>query len=295
MNKNELANIQLPAMPQVVGKIIEIDESNIKVSSDQLQKLISVDPVLTSKILKLANSAFYARSGGVKSLTNAITLLGFKTIKSLTLLVTSVSVFTGSSSQAKIKKELWMRSVLRALIARNIAERLNKKKEMEEIFMAGLLKEIGQTVLYNHAPEKYEQAFNNSDYGLDLTKLHNLEKESFGYTSPQVSGSVMRSWKFPDLLVNVGQIYGLDRNLIRLEAQDIGQIVVMADAVILLNNLTELAEAPTALKNKYSACFNQCGRDVKLSSADSQHFFKGLKEEIEKDSFYSFCSEMFEK
>lgn len=293
--KGELSNVQLPAMPQVVAKIMEIDESNIKISSDQLQSLVSVDPVLTSKILKLANSAFYARSGGVKSLSNAITLLGFKTIKSLTLLVSSVSVFASSDSYTEVKKELWMRSVLRALLARSIAEKVGRKKEMEETFMAGLLKEIGQTVLFNHDPSKYEKAFKESNNGLDLTRLHNLEKDAFGYTSPQVSGSVMRSWKFPEMFVNVGQIFSLDRNLIKLEAGVSGQIVVMADALLLLNELTELSEISPELKKSYSDCFAQCAKDIGLGEEAQTYFFNDMKADIEKDTFYTFCSEMFEK
>lgn len=293
--KNELSNVQLPAMPQVVAKIMEIDESNIKISSDQLQTLVSVDPVLTSKILKLANSAFYARSGGVKDLSSAITLLGFKTIKSLTLLVSSVSVFAASGSHTEVKKELWMRSVLRALLSRSIAEKIGRKREMEETFMAGLLKEIGQTVLFNHDPQKYEKAFKESNYGLDLTRLHNLEKDAFGYTSPQVSGSIMRSWKFPEMFVNVGQIFSLDRNLIKLEAGVSGQIVVMADVLLLINQLTELTEMPPELKNKYTRCFSECANDIGLKQEDQSYFSSGMKEDIQKDTFYTFCSEMFEK
>lgn len=294
-NTRDITSVQLPAMPQVVAKIMEIDESNIKVSSDQLQRLVSVDPVLTSKILKLANSAFYARSGGVKSLSAAITLLGFKTIKSLTLLVSSVSVFSGKSTLSDVKKELWIRSVLRALIARMIAEKLGRKSEMEEVFMAALLKEIGQTILYNHDAARYKQVFQDSNFAFDLAKLHNLEKETFGYTSPQVSGSIMRTWKFPDIFINVGQIFSLDMNLVKLESGTTGQIVMMAEAILLLNKFTNIADVSEHTFKNYQNFFEQCAQDLGLDEAKKNYFFDGVKADIEKDTFYSFCAEMFDK
>jgi len=112
MKKTDFKSTDLPPMPQVVSKIIQIDENNIDVSADQIQTIIAVDPALTSKILKIANSAFYARTSKVSNLSQAVTLLGFKTIKSLTLLVSTKDIFPAVTSRSDVQRELWMRSVL---------------------------------------------------------------------------------------------------------------------------------------------------------------------------------------
>ena len=174
MADNDFKTTDLPPMPQVVAKIIQIDENNINVSSDQIQSLIAVDPALTSKILKIANSAFYARASKVSNLSQAVTLLGFRTIKSLTLLVSSKDMFPAQKGTMVVQKELWMRSVLGALIGKLIAEKVELKDSLEEVFMAALLQNIGQLILHNKFPRQYSDIFLRAEHGVEIELLHHL-------------------------------------------------------------------------------------------------------------------------
>jgi CheY-like chemotaxis protein len=81
-----LANLVIPPLPAVAIKVTTFDTSNPSGGSEELEKIISPDKSITTDIMKIANSAFYGRSGKVHSLKDAITLLGMKTVKNLVLL-----------------------------------------------------------------------------------------------------------------------------------------------------------------------------------------------------------------
>ncbi len=89
-----LANIRdLPVMPEVASKILGLGRGAGEISFTQLEEIIKVDVGLTAKILKIANSALYARQREISDLRTAITMLGFKNIKTLVLLVTASGLF----------------------------------------------------------------------------------------------------------------------------------------------------------------------------------------------------------
>ncbi|HRP68797.1 MAG TPA: HDOD domain-containing protein [Turneriella sp.] len=83
MPTNILRTLELPPMPQVAARVMQIDESQVSVSAEQIKNIIQADMALSTKLLKLANSAFYARGHRIQNLAQAIALLGFKTVKGL--------------------------------------------------------------------------------------------------------------------------------------------------------------------------------------------------------------------
>ena len=145
---------KLPVIPEVATKIMSIAEEKLDISFKELENIIKMDPGLTAKILKIANSALYARQREITSLQMAITLLGFKNIKSLVMLVTASNTF------AKYKKTefyqfFWKHSILTAFFAKHISLRCNKKELSEEVFLSAILHNIGQVALFNSDQEKY--------------------------------------------------------------------------------------------------------------------------------------------
>ena len=98
---------EVPIMPEVSTKILNLEVDNLQISFNELEKVVLLDPALTAKILKVANSALYARQKEIKNLQQAITLLGFKMIKSLVLLVSASNIFGKSKVTKKHKSSLW--------------------------------------------------------------------------------------------------------------------------------------------------------------------------------------------
>ena len=283
----------LPPMPQVVSKIIQIGENNITLSSDQLQSLIAVDPALTSKILRIANSAFYARARKVSNLSEAITLLGFKTIKSLTLLVSTSDLFKKSKSNKNLIKELWMRSVLTALIGKIIAEKSGNQTIKDEVFMAGLLKNIGQMLLLNKYPAIYNEIFKQSGYGVDLKKLDQLEKKEFQINSMEISALAMKQWNFPENLIEISE-YCFDKFEQAKKSRNLLIVITLTgELVVLCKDLTGQGNISEDAKEQLLEKFSQFADELSLKKVTRDYLLEGVVDLVHEDEFFTFCEELF--
>jgi len=289
--EEKLGKIEIPPMPQVVGKIIQIDENNIGVSSTQMETIIAVDPALSSKILKIANSAFYARSSRVASLSQAITLLGFKTIKSLTLLVSAAGMIPQRSATMEIQKEIWMRSVLSALVGKMVAECTGARAHKDDVFMGTLLKNIGQIYINNHHPDAYSTIFRNSSAATDYRKLRELEQEQFGYTATEVSVYIMQHWNFPEGLVKVALNANFDSDFAALD--DLSKRALLGEIIVILKNLTGNIELPVELIEYYTTLFHDFAAHLEMKQKDQDYFLGQIDTDIRGDSFYTFVEELF--
>lgn len=294
MLTEKLKNVELPPMPQVAARVMQIDESQISVSAEQIKNIIQADLALSTKILKLANSAFYSRGNRINNLSQAIALLGFKTVKGLSLLVSAASIIP-KKGNVKIMKELWMRSILTALISKIIAERVGKDKLKDEIFMVGLLRQIGKSILANQFPEEYAICFQMSAEGTDEEKLHQLEMMKWQFTSAETSAYAMKSWNFPPDLVQASEVlrYKVGDAAALESAQPMVLPVILAEYIVLLSGYTETFKLDAKLHAKLLAEFDKICPVYKIDDAKKKFFLEELMHVIKQDSFYSFCGELF--
>ena len=215
-------------------------------------------------------------------------------MKGLSLLVSAASIIP-KTGNFKIMKELWMRSVLTALISKIIAERIGKDKHKDEIFMIGLLRQIGKSIMANQFPEEYAICYQMSAEAADEEKLHQLENMKWQFTSAQVSGYAMQKWNFPPELVSSGEVlrYKID-DAAALEAQQPLLLpVILAEYVVLLSGYTETLKLDTKLRDKLIAEFGRIAPVYNIDDAKKKYYLEDLRQVITKDSFYSFCGELF--
>ena len=160
-----------------------------------MENIIKVDPGLTAKILKIANSALYARQREIKNLQMAITLLGFKNIKSLVLLVTASNLFI-KIQKSTFHKTFWKHSLTSAFFAKNISIRCRKNDMAEEAFLSGLLHDIGQAVFYNYNSDKYLNVLKREEENRE--PLEKIERDEYGTDHREVGAAILRKWNFPE-------------------------------------------------------------------------------------------------
>lgn len=195
--KNYIEQLKdIPVMPEVSAKVVRLTEDKLEISFRELESIIKTDPGLTAKILKIANSALYARQREIKNLQMAITLLGFKNIKSLVLLVTA-SGFFPHVRKTEFFRLYWSHSLISGFLARKIAVRCNRNDLSEEAFIAGLLHDIGQPVLYNANRADYEAVLAEEKEG--AAPLETIEEKLFGANHREVGGALLRKWNLPDI------------------------------------------------------------------------------------------------
>ncbi len=136
---------RLPPLSPTVGKVMVVC-SRTDASPNELNKVVSLDPVLTAQVLKMINSAYYSLVSKVTSLTRAITMLGMNTVKNLAL---SSAVFcaVGGVQQSRVipAARFWQHSIATGVSARLFGEAAGiESVEREELFLAGLLHDLGK-------------------------------------------------------------------------------------------------------------------------------------------------------
>jgi putative nucleotidyltransferase with HDIG domain len=191
---------QIPTMPTIAAKVMQI-VNDPHSSAEDVAKFISRDVALTSKVLRLANSAFYGIPRTISSVNSAIVILGFNTIRSLVLSASVLKVFPQKPGLASFdRKAFWKHSFMVGIASRMVAQIYRKRKlvDMETAFSAGLLHDIGKIIL---------EQFSNDDYVpvLKAAKEKNLplfmvEKSILGMSHADVSGMLVDKWQMPNEL-----------------------------------------------------------------------------------------------
>jgi putative nucleotidyltransferase with HDIG domain len=207
MGKFEEYLNKLPVIPDVASKIISINEDSLDFSFRQLEEMISVDPMLTARILKVANSALYARQKEITTLQMAIGLIGFKTIKSLVLLLTA-SQFSRKFNMNGFYGDFWRHSIVTAFVAREIYYRNKDRINQDLAFTLGLLHDIGKVALYNADPERYKKIMETAER--ERGCYSKVEREYLGTDHQEVGAALMNRWNLPEVYGKACGFHGLE-------------------------------------------------------------------------------------
>ncbi len=180
----------LPTIPYTAQLVLQ-KLANPEVSVKKLEEIILQDPSLSARILKLANSPFYGRPRTIKTITEATVVIGLNTLKSL-VIASAVREFL--KNFGLVEKLLWEHSLSVAFIARHLATK-RRLKNPEELFLGGLLHDIGKIILQIKATERMTTVIETL-YSGETADSIKLELEVFGFTHAHVGQLVARKWQF---------------------------------------------------------------------------------------------------
>jgi len=181
----------LPTAPRLVQELIDSFNSDT-ISTEQITRKIAVDPVLSAKLLRLANSAYYHVSRSVATVDDAIAMLGFITVRTL---VISNGLVNGFKSTAGLDlHQFWRYSLHTAVAAKWLAR--ETRQNSDEAFTVGMMHAIGLLVMHTAMPEQTLQI--DKLAGLCDARRLDIERTSFGYNFADVGAELARRWKFPD-------------------------------------------------------------------------------------------------
>jgi HD-like signal output (HDOD) protein len=229
----------LPVLPATAAKVLTLAESK-DFSFNTLEETVMLDPSLTSKILRIANSAQFARQHEVTELRTAITLLGLNTIKNLVILLTGSGLFL-KSRNSSFYSFFWKHSLLSAFLSRDLALKVGRKDKADQAFVAGLLHNIGQVAFYLADPARYEALLAASVR--EGRRISLLEEEEFGTDHKRVGYQVLLGWNFPAVYTDAALEHG--NNNITSEHKQLIVLVSVADFVA--SNLDFLKDKPHPL------------------------------------------------
>ena len=193
----------LVSLPDVCVRMNEVLESPVSSAMD-IAEIISHDPSLTARVLKIANSSYYAFPSQIETLSRAITVIGTQDLYQL-VLATSVidSVQTVGVDQSVMDK-FWRHSLMTGLIARDLARKaVTPVMQVERVFVAGLLHDIGSIVMAVRIPELTKVMLRCADQ-LEMS-ISQAERNVFDLDHGEVGAELMASWNLPEIFQNTAR------------------------------------------------------------------------------------------
>ena len=184
----------LPTIPVVATKVMQLIESE-GVSAEELARVVSADPAVAARVLKISNSSFYGCQRQIQTLSHAIMMLGYNTLRSL---VVAASVKQVYKPYGLTEKMLWEHSFGAGLAARLIANKTRLVNE-EEAFLGGLFHDIGKIIMNFFDSQQFQKVMEKC-YNEQISFLE-AEQQVYSYTHAEVGGLVIKKWNFPEMLM----------------------------------------------------------------------------------------------
>ena len=192
-----LSSAELPTLPTVASKLITLTAKEDATLAD-IGDLVSRDISLSSKILKVSNSAFYSFPQQIGSIQQAVSILGMNAVRSLVLSFSFLTIKNGKTATRFDFAKFWEKSLASAVAARLILEKV-KGIDAEEGFVTGLLQNLGELILAKTFPDEYEKVLQKIGDSEADTRV--VEQEIFGIDHTLVGTRVAKNWGFPESLV----------------------------------------------------------------------------------------------
>lgn len=189
----------IATLPEITVKVVELVE-NPKSTAQDLHKVISADPALCSRILKVVNSSFYGLPGQIGSINRAIVMLGLNAVKNIAIAASLAKLFRGGDLTANFSaRDLWTHCNTAAAAAKIIANSL-KMGLSDEAFLAGLIHDIGIMVEMQFDRNKLIEVMRRvaaDGKGVPATDMLEAEMAVFGATHEDFGAALCEKWKFP--------------------------------------------------------------------------------------------------
>jgi HD-like signal output (HDOD) protein/DNA-binding NarL/FixJ family response regulator len=185
--------LDLQPMPAVLRYVMALT-NNTNTSIEEVAKVVRQDQALAVKVLRMANSTFYGTGKRAQSLLEAGQRIGMAGIKNATVAILTMEHFAGAHCPGLNQGRFWEHSLASALLTQLIAERL-KLKDAEELFLAGLLHDLGRVILGGQFPEHYQAAMRLA--AQRNVELVLAEQELFGLNHAEVTREVLKAWELP--------------------------------------------------------------------------------------------------
>ncbi|MCJ8318976.1 MAG: HDOD domain-containing protein [Colwellia sp.] len=183
------------ALPDACFKIKDLLEDDTSSAAD-FANVISVDPSMTSRLLKIANSAIYSFPGEISTISRAITIIGTQAIYNMMLVDVAASAFKHFSNQAIDLKRFWRMSVYCGLATKNLAIK-GGIRDIERLFVTGLLQNFGELLVAKTSPDLAQQC---EKYSAEILPWK-LQQQVLGYTYTDISAELLKIWQLPEKII----------------------------------------------------------------------------------------------
>lgn len=192
-----IKNIQsIPVFPEAINRVIQLCEKP-KSTVEEVSSVIERDVALTADILKLANSGGFITASRVNSISKAVTIVGFKTLKQMAMASASQKIM---NENFKIYSGFWDEAYQCAVYSKLLADELKMNKESDTLFLGGLLRDLGKIILHVITPKILKEI---NDQASSNFTTSTLEEVTLGISHNQVGADIAEKWNFSEDLMDM--------------------------------------------------------------------------------------------
>ena len=219
----------LPPIPAVAAKVMSLVEDS-RTTANDLAQVLAADQVLTAKLIKVSNSAYYGFSRKVSTVREAVVAIGFKQVRQIAVGASVIQGFKKSllSTELFDLDLFWGHSMAVAVAAEALAKKTRVCKP-EDAFTAGILHDIGRLIIRQRRPAEFERAIQMARGG--SISLHAAEIRSTGFAHDEVGRALGELWKFPSHLI--GAIDGHHNSKLSPQEDGLSGVLAQANRLIL--------------------------------------------------------------
>ena len=183
------------ALPDITLKIVAAAEDP-RSDAFRMLKIVSHDPALVTRILKLVNSSFYSLPTKVSSLKHAIAFLGINVVRNMAIASSVATMFRGGDlCEGVTSRDLWQHSIAVAVASRQISQLIHAQFT-DDAFLVGMLHDLGLLILHQKQPEDVREICQEAR--ATGRPFLDLEREALGFDHQQIGGALAEKWKFPE-------------------------------------------------------------------------------------------------
>jgi HD-like signal output (HDOD) protein len=191
-------NITLPEIPNIVFELNEVIANPLS-SANDIARVVNRSPSLTAILLRIVNSSFYGFPSRIDKVSLAVTLIGTREISGLALGISILSMFREIPKEFVDMYSFLKHSLACGILSRVLAAQKNLP-QTEQLFVSGLLHDLGRLIIYIHFPKEARQLFARCNRSGSL--LHEAERDFLGCDHSDIGKQLMKQWKLPLTLEN---------------------------------------------------------------------------------------------
>lgn len=201
------------SLPDICLKLRELLQDSRSDAAD-IAKLISIDPALSAKVLKLANSALFRFPSQIDSISKAVSIIGGEALYNLVIAEVAKSAFLNFDNKAISISQHWQNSVHLGMLTKHLAKAL-RIRGTERFFVSGILCQLSDIVIAKYATDTYVEYVNDQS---DRLPWEN-QQHYFGFTFSSCSGAIMHAWNLPEILtypvlnLHDAQLHSVERDI----------------------------------------------------------------------------------
>jgi putative nucleotidyltransferase with HDIG domain len=258
--KQVIASIRNLPTPPIVFEQIQKVINDPDTSVNDIAAILSEDPAMSVKVLKLTNSAFYGLSREIDSVKHAVMIIGLEAVKNLVLSASVLNMFKADESNKEYHENFWRHSLATAFTARIIAKRFRGGKMFnpDPAFSAGLIHDIGKMVICCFMAKEHKAIM---DYVASYPKVSEYEAETatLGFDHAQLGRQLAVNWKLPPRLADSIGFHHAPQ--VANGSDDFAYLINLADYIALVGFPIRQLEKDASSVNEATARFFDLGQN----------------------------------